>query len=562
MKRLSVLKKLLAFSFAIFMISSCVSDLDLATVKDNLTFDQSLVLPIGEASLTISDILNQLDSSEYIGTTDNQIYFQISDSVEFDFRDITLINSTDQFERVIKPSPNGVTLIPTGFYIPPVEDSATMNLGFNSDMQSQRIDKVKINSANLNIQVDKAGIDIQPSDLKFTLTFLNNTLEFDDNTTEIVYYPTDFGVAKDIALNNFMLNTFSGASGIIVKIKIEFIHPLITPLTLDQSSSITVKMLFKDVDFKVAYGRFSPTIADAAQEQVVDLGEYDSIMPKGIFRLSDPQMKMTIKNNIGVNLGVNLDYVKAYRKNEADFDTIYAKFKDSNSTKILVNAPSSYGETAYTSYTLDKDSGEIDRLFDNVKLPNMLNYKYTVSNAGASDRMDFITPHATISVHFDAKIPLNLDSGSYVEFDDTIPDLSLDSLLKSAYLNKAILVLNVTNGLPVELNLKLHLLNKDNIEIVNENDPIKTEYTINAPALDENNKVDTTKLAVQTIQIEVLKNQLDDLRATKSIAYTVNVQSSEGKPINFEPANRFKVRAGIFIQADASVDDIDNLNNE
>ena len=61
MKKNSVIRFLSLSLISSFSLTSCMTDVDLTNISDNLKIDQSLVLPLGEASLTLQDILNQLD---------------------------------------------------------------------------------------------------------------------------------------------------------------------------------------------------------------------------------------------------------------------------------------------------------------------------------------------------------------------------------------------------------------------------------------------------------------------------------------------------------------------
>ena len=221
---------------------------------------------------------------------------------------------------------------------------------------------------------------------------------------------------------------------------------------------------------------------------------------------------------------------------------------------LTVDSPNDYGEIKETNYTLDKDSGQIDHFFDKELLPNAILYKYNISNVGV-DRTDFITPHAKVNVRFDLKVPLNLKSGSYYQMNDTLTNLGLDSLLNKDYIDHAILILKITNGLPVGADFKLQLLDASNAVIPT---TIDTSYVINPAPVDASGLVLKDQLTAQTLQIQIAKSQLPDLRLTKSIAFVLRVSGADGKAINFETTNSFKVKAGIFVKADYTLPSTSN----
>ena len=62
--------------------------------------------------MTLQDILNQLDTVENIGSEDNQIFVQYSDSLLWDYRDITLGGSNAPIDKTFKPSPSATYPVP------------------------------------------------------------------------------------------------------------------------------------------------------------------------------------------------------------------------------------------------------------------------------------------------------------------------------------------------------------------------------------------------------------------------------------------------------------------
>ena len=545
MKKNSVIRFLSLSLISSFSLTSCMTDVDLTNISDNLKIDQSLVLPLGEAGLTLQDILNKLDTVENIGSEDNQIFVQYSDSLLWDYRDITLGGSNAPIDKTFKPSPSATYPVPPNTEIN-LQANAVMDLGINSNPDDQRFDIIKANSAAINFEISKQDIDIQPSDIKIILTFPSSSLEFDNGGSSVEYRPTAFGVATAVSVEKFSIYTVGGATSIPVNIQM-IITTGSSEVTVSPSSSLNVKVSLANIDFKVGYGHFEPSVTGSTEEKDVDLGELSDMLPKGLFKLSEPSIKFTVINNIGVKLGLNIEHIKAYRKNEPDYEPIWAKFKnDNHATLKTVDAAPEYGRESESEFVLDKDSGQIDHLFDNEILPNMLNYKFRITNIG-EERVDFITPHARINVKFDVKVPLKLKSGSYYEMSDTIPDMAFDSLLNEDYIDHAILVLKITNGLPVGADFKLRLLDNSDAVIPT---TIVTDYVINPAPVDANGLVVKDQLTAQTLQIQINKSQLSDLRLTKSLAFDLKVSGADGKPISFEPSNSFKVKAGIFVKAD------------
>lgn len=549
MKRKFIVNCLVIFLISFGMFTSCMNDVDLSDISDELKIDQSLVLPIGEATITLEEVIKQINQPELIGFDNDKIFVHMNDSLEWSFRDITLLGVVNPLEQTIYPSPSGITPIPANTTLPTIERNENIELNFNTDISVQRVDRVIANSATLNVEISKENIDIDPSNVKISLVFPNNVFYFEDGTSTIEYTPSSFGVAADVPVPSFTIFTINSANAIPVTVKLD-VRTGNNPIILSPTSSFTIKVKFSNIDFRVAFGYFTPTLSGVAQEEIVELGDFTEGFPKGMLRLADPSITFSIKNYLGIRMGLHIDEIKAYRKDEPAYTPIFATFKDNNtSTLKAINAAGEFGDFGPTEFTLDKDSGKLDMLFDKELLPNMLSYKFSVTNIGVN-RTDWVFPGAKIKVGFDVKVPLNLKADSYVELNDTIKDIDLSETLKEDYIERATLVLTITNGLPIGADFTMKLLDATGNEIET---TIEKNYVIEAPNVDNNGLVIKSELTEKIIRIEVLKSQLAALRNTKNIAFVVRVEGKQDKPINFEKTNSFGVKLGVFVKADTTI---------
>ena len=90
-------KLLPVLCLVMLIFSSYVSDIDLANVSKNAKIDQSLGLPIGEANLTIKDLLDKFGLPSEIDTTQNEIAYQKSFSGEYKLQSFNLNDSLRSF---------------------------------------------------------------------------------------------------------------------------------------------------------------------------------------------------------------------------------------------------------------------------------------------------------------------------------------------------------------------------------------------------------------------------------------------------------------------------------
>lgn len=541
-------KKIFAMSLiSLAFIYSCVNDIDLSDFSKEAVIDQSLVIPVGEANITLADILNQINMSDIIGTEGTSIYAYYRDSLDWMLRDISFMDGLVPLSQSIYLSPGGTVALPPNTTDSVETGPLSFYLGFNVNPTQQRIDILRANSGVMTFNISKTDLDISPSDITLRLIFQPNIFAFNTGASYIDVNPTAFGTPFDVNLDAFsMYTTNLNDLPLVAKL---YLRTGNTPLVLTSSSKIDINFNFTSFDTKVIYGHFNPTLSDLDQEKVVDIPDLSEYIPNAYLKLAEPEMNFTIQNKTGVKIGINLEYIKAYVKNDASYTPIYAKFKNgSTATQIVLNAAAEYGSTGLTEYTMDKDSGQLDALFDNEKLADALAYKFNVNNV-RTEGIDFIMPHAKIRAICDIKVPLHLKSGSYYELNDTIGNLKLDSIIDLNYAQKAIVILNIKNGLPVATTFDLKLLDENDNEV---STTIEKSYNIAAPGVDDNGLTISDQITTQKLQLEVNKDQLESLRLTKKIAYKVRIATAEGKPLNFRTTDSFGVKVGVFVKGDKS----------
>lgn len=560
MKKSSVSKLSACVLICTAVLSSCVSDADLTGLKDNLQLDQSLVIPVGSADLTIQDILNQMDTADVVGTDGTQVNVSYTDSTTVSMKDVNVVGNTNLIQQNVSPWTTPLTQpIPGGVQFDiPMDDVVSM--GVNNTSDNQKVDRVNGNSALISIKLSKQDLNINPSDVKIYVSFPSSYLTFNNQSSEIVHQPTMFDVGENLEIPPFVLilnqnNTYE--TELPIHIRLVGQTSGITPAGSSPEISVEVKLL--SIDYESAFGHFIPVIDGEDEVKTIDLSDFVSSIPDGVFKLAEPQIKFDITNKVGIMMGFNLEYLKAYRMNQSGTD-IYALFdNDAYTSSTTVPAASTIGDTRTTTYTLDKDNGQIDRFFDNYPLSDMLEYKFHVTNERLTDYgyTDFFTPNSRLEIKYSAILPLKFKSGSYYELSDTIKNVDLDSLFNQKYIGKAIVVMKVTNGLPVGGTLKPVFLDENDQEIQSSFQLM--DSVINAAPVDSEGKVITANVVSQTIQIELTKEQMQELRATRSIAYKMKVEGEDGAPIDFETTNTLNVKVGLYLKAD--YDPVNDSNN-
>jgi len=167
--------KLLKGLLLALVVSSCTTEIDWDKQIDSLINGQSYVIPIGETTMTLNDIIEQLDSIHFVEPGDNYIFLNYKDTLKWDFRKIADFKNlvTVQIEYDI---PKGVIPSNTTFAAPDFND--IISLDFNSLVEGQHIDRTELNSAKVELIVTKENFNIDPSNIRVTTLFNSNELAF------------------------------------------------------------------------------------------------------------------------------------------------------------------------------------------------------------------------------------------------------------------------------------------------------------------------------------------------------------------------------------------------
>lgn len=549
--KLTVIKKLMLFAMVIFSLHACMEDLDLANIDKEFTVDQSLVLPLGEANLTLADILEQINN-DLIKTDGTDIFVNFEDTLQWTYRVFDMLGNTAPMQKDFDLSPFVLSspIAPNSQFVVPYSDEQ-VELNINSNPTDLRIDEITANSAKLKVEIDKTDLNINPENITVDLQFAVTDLKFLNNQQVVSHTPTAFGVTNEIPISQFSMYTPHGATSLPVKVRFR-IQTGNVPVIILPTSRITIKVGLGDMDFSVAYGHFNPAsnLSGITEEAEFNI---DDVIPAGMIKPANPQLFLTAISNVGVTLDVKLDYIRALRKGDSSFEPIAAKFtNDSESYTQRIN-PAQLGVWVPTAFpVINSTFGKIDRLFDQDKYPNTFEYKYSLENVSNPALKQFMTPDAKLKIAYRLKVPLHAKSGSYYELNDTIQDIgaSISDALESDIIENAKLVLRVKNGLPIKVELEIALLDENKQVITTD---ITTKYSINVPNVDAAGKVIANSIATQDIIIEFSGAQLESLRNAKHLAYKVKVGGADSKAINFQTTDSFGLKAGVFVKGKTTV---------
>ncbi|MEI8087180.1 MAG: hypothetical protein WCG93_13300 [Paludibacter sp.] len=559
MKKQTILKFLSLLWVSAFFIS-CDPGVDLSKLDTSMQIDQSLVVPIGEANVSIQDLLTQLKFDNALGTDPDSILFETNLEKSYSVPPMNLLKNAVTFKKsfpITVPFPLPFIPVDPNTDITPYigSNEFPIDLGYNSNA-SERMDSVDVNLATLGITItDVSGIvnfatgaKIDPKDLIVKLIFPKikqggNILKVD--------VPTDkaFGQLINIDIPNFKMYT---QSSIGLPMQIEF-KTGVNKIKINSSANIGFELKMTALNFKVAYGKFAIN-GLSSNTLTIPLDMLSSI-PKGL-RFADPRATINVESNLGTKLKFHIDYVKAFSKNNTT-PPVFAKFYNGfdSITETLSNRATYPGQIVFnTLKTLDKTNGQTYNLFDTSVQHDSLQYKFSVKSDPTDLQTMFFTPDMYMKANIKVQVPLQLQAGSSIEMKDTI--LIDGDKINLGSIDSCFLILDVINKLPARVAMIASFPDVNNQPIIPD-----ITYYIEAPVLNSLGLVNFAQtFTPQNLKVKLSKDQTVKLKNAKRMIYTlrfIGEKNDSGtitpKLMYFEKKNSFNVKLGFYVKANTTL---------
>jgi len=552
----------LALIFFSFALVSCEADIDLSNVSNEVSLHPYILIPMGDASFTLGQLLvdNDSEGNFEIGN-DGELNYLSVDSLEFNLPDFNFTDNSQELIQVLNPSPFSIITIPSNTSIPGIIKDNAINLGINTNKNGDRIDSIKVKSATISVVINTSSDlkSINPSDLLFSLVFPNGKVrKLDGSTSVFSFSPLGFGLVYFINIQNFMINTSGGTNEIPVEIRIDIKNNK-QPLILSPLSTITSIIKLSQLDYSVVYGNFKTNLnLPNPIKQKIGL---DKDIPTGSFKFANPQVLISATSNVGTFMNIKIDYIKAFLSTNDNLFPVFANFNGIKSTTFdLKRKPDYPGDTIKIKFpTLNKDWGATNKFFENESIPDVFEYNFSASVDSVLNKQikspSFIPSNAKIKVNIKTIIPLSFTKGSYYEVQDSI--LKINNIISEALdeslfknITSTVLIMDITNGLPVKSTFSFALLDSIGKEIPT---TIETKYIIDAGKVDANGLVQPGKETKQTLQIVLKNEQLEKIRNARILTYKVRIEGSDvNSNIHFTKLNTFDLKVGLYIKGDVN----------
>lgn len=562
-----IVSSLILFAGLLTVIFTSCNDVDLLNFSKDIRIQESLVTPVGEVSVSLGKLLNVVGEQDLIGTEADSIYLQISDSLEFKYQIFNINKGITPLTFTFTPFQSNQVLPPNSSF-PVIESTENVNLGLNTDIAKQRVDSVWINSVKFNVSLD-ANVG-SASNYSYEVSFPVNNLRY-ANGNQVILTGTfsAFNQIKEVVLNDVKLFTTNASTVLPVKLKIIATTGNATT-NVNPQTTINVTTELKEIDYDVAFGLFDPQPIEANPYSLnFNLSEFlRDAVPANIsynLKLANPKIDVQIQSNIGNYLSFNIGYLKAYEK---DNPSIFAQSlfaNGTNSTSENFKKPAMYESVKHNFKQLNRTNGSTNLFFDMTKNYDTFEFDWSIKNNVDSmnahpNSHNFILSDTKVKAKMKFTVPLYFDAGTSISYSDTIKSIGsgISSALENGALDTVILVLTIKNGLPIKVKFELtNFLDAQGNEL---NLPgLNKIYDIDSPEVNADGT--TSKIAESQIQLNIGKNQVNELKKLENLKFMVTVAGElENSAIQFTKNNTLGVKAGVYVKGTATLN-LDNMNN-
>ncbi len=537
--------------FAILLVaSSCFdSNYDLKNISDEIELTPGISVPLAFGSLTLNDIINEIDSGDFVRQfeDDSLLYILYEENlISYNASDVVSVPDQNFLQFFIDSDVAFATLLPVG-----VGDTAFFEKEKNGEFvfaNGEKIDSMKLHSLKMNIEVNSSfhhtGILIIYSD-----NIIVDGIPF-RKLIQISSTTGDFSYTLDSTYTNVNLildNTDPDTTVLPLKFDLYLINSGAPVLPGEKCD---ISMSFNDNKFASVFGYLGEydLLVNSGQ---IDVSIFNERVQGGNLFFADPRLALTVNNSYGIPVQIELTNTNV--SSSINGSTIPVTFTGVNPFDIAAPTISQIGESIYSEVPINKDNSNIVEAMESS--PNHLNYTATAkTNAlGIAGPYNFITDSSTMDLGVQIVLPLYIKAEGFA-LEDTI-DFDFEKELGEdldmvEYMR---LTMETDNGLPVETNLQVYFANASYVKL---DSMFRDDDVLLEPAsVGPNGKVSEPANLIKRVSYN--KADIEKLKATK---YAF-VRASINTPVSGDGYFRFYSYYGIDFKLSAKADFRINSND-
>jgi hypothetical protein len=333
-----------------------------------------------------------------------------------------------------------------------------------------------------------------------------------------------------------------------------------TVATIDPGPIINMNFSMANVDFSTIYGYLGNFEVNIGP-QTLELNFFDQLSG-GKFHFEDPQLAIHTANSFGLPVGLDLSGFSATGGGQTEFLTVTDISVTDNFYTLPYPGFDEKGLTVIDSMIIGAENSNLDSLLE---LPPS---SFTVETTGTANpdtthleglpRDQFILDNSSLSIWAEMTLPLygTTDTLSmadtlrfvFTEFFDTPPEEIKQLIFRVSYITQ----------FPVEVISQVYFCD-ENYQILevlfnDENDPNHELRKVRG-AVDEDNNGISDETPVGPIDVELSREQIDNIAGSQYIIVTGKVKTTGTDPVKFYDFYFVKTDIGVIATLELDSED-------
>lgn len=514
-------------------LSSCKKDV---TKIASTGWNPNLAVPVGEANFEISTLLENIDSSIVVGSS-GEISIAFEETLDsISSSDVIVL---DDYSQSFDLTPSGLATTPIFTSGSTYSATSPISTAYTAP-NGVEINAVNFKSGQINFTVTsdfQHDIDlvITIDDILINGSALSQSvaLVYTGSLPVVQNVSVDLaGATADFTSGNTQINTLSGSIDATFTASGTPGNPILG------TESLTMDLDLVNLEYENITGYFGQETLTTISDSVLFKLFQNSEM-SGNIAFSNPSLTFNIQNSFGIPVDLNLSNFKTIDSTSGEStDMVLA-------TNIInLNTPSVIGNSALTSFTINKDNTTNIETLIGTK-PRYLKFDFSASTnpLGNTGTLNFLESDSKIVVNAALDLPFE-GSASGIAAGDTL-DFSFENDVD--IVESVMFRLNVDNGFPVSFKGQGKFVD-ENYNTVFTLFTTPTEVVKAAPVNNTTGKVNGTSSKITDISIDENKIQLLNQVKHIIIEGTVDTTDPSNTNVTFYDSYSISLKLGMQVK--------------
>ena len=517
-------------SGSLLFLHSCLDPgWDFERFSDEIVLSPGVAAPLAYGSLSLADILNEVDSSDYVKEfEDNLLYITYAEGL-FSYPANEVVNIPNQsfLEFFIESE---IGLAPEWIGSGPGD---TVRFQKNKDgvfmfENNEKIDSIHVKTMDLVIDVHSSF------EHKGILTITSENILVDGEPFREVIQISDafgnFNYTRTIPIDGhsvYLDNSNPDTTFLPLRFDLALINSG-NPILPSQSCDIS--MTFVDPEFYAVFGYFGDyNLILSDGDVTIDFFDTESLDGQLLF--ADPRFVLDVANSYGLPVEVDITNLQSYSKINNSYTDISF---NPGLNPFSIGAPGidRIGDTVYTQIEIDRNNCNILEAMETSPSNFLYSVAASTNPQGPGAEQNFVTDSSNLDVNFEVTLPIWIKADGFI-LDDTL-DFNFEEQFgtdASKIIDYFRLTMDATNEMPMRVNMQLFFAD-ENYQIL-DSMFVDDDFLL-PPSLNDEDMVENP--AEQSKSVEFDKDRLEAIQPSKYMIIRAKVNTagaSSGEYVKF-----------------------------